>query len=369
MQHQYVDRETGTIHTERLYGDWLLNVLYAGAWERMPTLYRLLTSARTSRLLGFANYDFLLGAKLLGNKRFLRACRINLEECLERPELLDTARKVFERKIRYWKCRPLPDDRRLVVSPADARMLVGSFHETSSLFLKEKFFDYEELLDCNKQIWVNAFADGDFAIFRLTLDKYHYNHTPVAGIVSDFYEIPGRYHSCNPGLVVTTVTPYSKNKRVVTIIDTDVPGGSQVGLVAMVEVVALMIGDIVQCYSEERYDTPHPVSRGMFLQKGFPKSLYRPGSSTTVLIFQSGRVQFADDLVRNMHRPGVQSRFSWGFGRPLVETQVTVRSGIATAVPQRALARFKQVYTGIATATPRRLAARLWQGGGVSYDK
>jgi phosphatidylserine decarboxylase len=43
------------------------------------------------------------------------------------------------------------------------------------------------------------------------------------------------------------VRPYSKNKRVVTIIDTDVEGGTGIGLVAMIEVVALMIGDIVQC--------------------------------------------------------------------------------------------------------------------------
>jgi phosphatidylserine decarboxylase len=367
MQHQYVDRQTGMVRTEQLYGDWLLNVLYVGAWERMPILYRFLTSARTSRLLGFFNYDSLFGVKLLGNRNFLRACHINLEECLDRPERLDTARKVFERKIRYWDCRPLPDDPQVVVSPADARVLVGSFSEISSLFLKGKFFDYEDLVDRNKQVWVRAFAHGDFAIFRLTPDKYHYNHTPVAGIVLDFYEIPGGYQSCNPGMVVTTVTPYSKNKRVVTIIDTDVPGGSQVGLVAMIEVVALMIGDIVQCYSEERYDAPCPVTQGMFLQKGLPKSLYRPGSSTTVLIFQSGRVQFADDLVRNMFRSGVQSRFSQGFGHPLVETDVMARSGIATAIPQRALAKFRQMYMGIAGATPKRLAARLWQGGGVYY--
>ena len=33
--------------------------------------------------------------------------------------------------------------------------------------------------------------------------------------------------------------------------DTDIPGGSHVGFVAMIEVVALMIGDIVQCYSAD----------------------------------------------------------------------------------------------------------------------
>ena len=52
-----------------------------------------------------------------------------------------------------------------------------------------------------------------------------------------------------PGAVVALVTPYSKNSRVVTIIDTEVPGGTGVGLVAMIEVVALMIGEVVQCYS------------------------------------------------------------------------------------------------------------------------
>jgi phosphatidylserine decarboxylase len=132
--------------------------------------------------------------------------------------------------------------------------------------------------------------------------------------------------------VVAAVTPYSKNKRVVTILDTDVPGGSDAGMVAMIEIVALMVGDVVQCYSETRYDAPQPVRPGMFLRQGCPKSLYRPGSSTDVLIFQSGRVTFSSDLVRSLHAPGVESRFSLGFGRPLVETEVLVRSCVAEII-------------------------------------
>jgi phosphatidylserine decarboxylase len=97
----------------------------------------------------------------------------------------------------------------------------------------------------------------------------------------------------------------------------------------MVEIVALMIGDVVQCYSEERYDDPQPIRTGMFLHQGAPKSCYRPGSSTDVLIFQRGRVRFADDLIRNLSHGGVLSRFSIGFGQPLVETDVAVRSLIA----------------------------------------
>jgi len=50
-EHQYVDRTTGLVCTERLYGDWLLNSLYTAAWEHAPALHRALTSARFSSLL------------------------------------------------------------------------------------------------------------------------------------------------------------------------------------------------------------------------------------------------------------------------------------------------------------------------------
>jgi phosphatidylserine decarboxylase len=176
--------------------------------------------------------------------------------------------------------------------------------------------------------WIHEFTEGDFAVFRLTPEKYHYNHTPVSGRVLDIYEISGAYHSCNPTAIIHVVTPLSKNKRVVTIIDTDVAGGSNVGLVAMIEVVALMIGDIVQCYSEHQYAAPQDVTAGMFLSKGQPKSLYRPGSSTDVLVFQKDKIRFCGDIIANMHRMDVHSRFSKGFGRPLVETDVAVRSTI-----------------------------------------
>jgi phosphatidylserine decarboxylase len=229
----------------------------------------------------------------------------------------------------------MPDQPNAVLSPADSKMIIGSLTEMSSLFIKEKFFDLEELLGEHRRNWVEAFCGGDFAIFRLTPEKYHYNHTPVAGQVVDFYEISGTYNSCNPQAVVTLVTPFSKNKRVVTVIDTDVPGGTGAGLVAMIEIVALMIGDIVQAYSETRYEVPRSVTPGMFLRKGQPKSLFRPGSSTDVLLFQTGRMVFSEDLAANLRLQNVESRFSRGFGQSLVETDLKVRSIIGAAVSKR----------------------------------
>jgi phosphatidylserine decarboxylase len=67
----------------------------------------------------------------------------------------------------------------------------------------------------------------------------------------------------------------------------------------------------------------------MMLSKGQPKSLFRPGSSVDVLIFQKNRVEFSEDILSNLHHQHAQSRFSQDFGKSLVETEVKVRSQIA----------------------------------------
>ncbi|MEM7588500.1 MAG: phosphatidylserine decarboxylase, partial [Acidobacteriota bacterium] len=217
----------------------------------------------------------------------------------------------------------------------------GSLDQSSMLWIKDKLFSLPELLDTDAdhesshgsppRAWSHELTGGDFAVFRLTPEKYHYNHTPVAGRVVDFYDITGTYHSCHPDAVIELVTPFSKNRRVVTIVDTDVPGGTGVGLVAMVEVVALMIGEVVQRYSSRAYESPQPMAIGCFLERGQPKSLFRPGSSTVVLVFQRGRVSFLNHLIENQVRPDVASRLTIGFRHPLAETDVQVRSAIGRA--------------------------------------
>ncbi|RJP81424.1 MAG: phosphatidylserine decarboxylase [Desulfobacteraceae bacterium] len=327
--HQYVHRETSKIMNERLFADRIINFIYSSQRENTSTLFHILTSARVSGLLAAFNYDIPLGETLTGGRKLLQKLGVDLTECVDPPATLDTARKVFERKIKYWEKRPMPEEKSIVVSPADAKMIAGSFADDSLLFIKEKFFHFEELIGPDKTRWLDTFRNGDFAVFRLTPEKYHYNHAPVTGRVLDIYEIDGRYHSCNPAAVIYLATPFSKNKRVVTVMDTDVEGGTGIGRVAMIEIAALMIGDIVQCYSETRYDAPRGVKKGLVMQKGQPKSLYRPGSSVDVLIFEKNRIQFSSDILHNRDRKDIQSRFSRHFSSPLVETEVTVRSAIA----------------------------------------
>jgi phosphatidylserine decarboxylase len=328
-RHQYIDRASGSVADERLMANKIIRSLYSPKLENAPLLSRLASSRYLSEVLGYLNYDNALSSRMSGMRRFLRSCGVDARELVDEAAALDTPRKVFERKIKYWECRPLPRQKRCVVCPADSRVMVGSLRENSGLFIKGKFFEFPELLGGKGSRWTRRFAEGDFAVFRLTPEKYHYTHVPATGSAADFYAVQGRYHSCNPNAAVQLLTPYSKNRRVVTILDTDCEGGAQIGYVAMIEVVALMVGQIEQRYSEERYDNPLAVEKGMILRKGAPKALFRPGSSTIVLLFQPERVRFAQDLVRNQQKAGVRSRYSASFGQPVVETDVKVRSLLA----------------------------------------
>ena len=210
--HQYIERDSGLCCSEPFFGDRLIGLLYHQVREHAPSLFRLLTSPRMTDILGFVNYDLPFAGRTSACSRFLRELNVDLSECLDQPAQLNTPRKVFERKIRYRECRPMPQEPDAVVSPADARVLVGSCRDTSALFIKDKFFSFPELL--GDSLWIESFGKGDFALFRLTPDKYHYNHTPVSGQVLDIFQIDGAFNSCNPEAIVAVATPYSKNRRV-----------------------------------------------------------------------------------------------------------------------------------------------------------
>lgn len=324
MVHQYIERETNKKINETFIGDEYIKFLYSTLREDYNYLFKLLIDSKTTKILAFFKYDMPLSRSKV--EYYLNTMNIKKEELYDDITKIKSLRDIFERKIKYWETRKMINDERAIVSPCDARCHIGTFNKKSIFYIKEKFFDLYELI--GRLRWYDRFSEGDYAVFRLTPDKYHYNHCPVTGIVEDFYEIDGYYHSCNPISLITEDNLLSKNKRYVTIINTDISNGTNIGYVIMVEIVALMIGQIVQCYSENFYDNPQNIYKGLILKKGQPKSLFKPGSSTTVLLFEKNKVSFCEDLLKNLKRRDVESRFTFNLLDRVVETDLKVRSTI-----------------------------------------
>lgn len=329
--HQYIERATGQVRTERLVGDRTVRYLYSTAREHAPVLFKALTSRFANDLVATLLFDLPLATPWGKLRCKLERAGLRAEEMVNPPRPSTSLRDLFERQIRFWECRPMPANPTCVVAPSDSRMLCGEHAGETSLVIKQKLFGLNELLGV-KSNWTSHFAAGEWAVFRLTPEKYHYNHFPVAGEIADFYELKGTFHSCNPIAVIKNPAACAENGRSITIIDTNVTGGTGVGLVAMIEVVALMIGEVHQCYSAEYYLDPHPIRPGIHVERGAVKSLFKPGSSTVILLFEPSRVQFDADLLANLRRRDASSRFSAGFGEPLVETEVNVRASIASPV-------------------------------------
>jgi phosphatidylserine decarboxylase len=207
MKHQYIDRATGDVRTEKLLGDRFVNLVYSAAREKAPRFFRALVSQRATQLLAGAQYDTSLRLRAARRRSLARYLGIDLSECVDPPETLNSARRIFERRIRYWAVRPMSGDSADIVSPADSRVLIGSLRSSDLLFLKGKFFQYRELLGEDKATWIDSFHNGDVAIFRLTPDKYHHNHTPVAGVVRSRRFHPGSSGCSADCVLFSAATP------------------------------------------------------------------------------------------------------------------------------------------------------------------
>ena len=193
--------------------------------------------------------------------------------------------------------------------------------------VKQRFVSARELL--GREYGASTLHVNAGLIVRLTPEMYHYVHAPVSGVIKAHYWIEGALHSCNPGALVCFQRPYAMNRRHITIIDTDVKAGSHVGVVALINVAAMMIGRIDDTYSQRGYDDPQSLAIGMHVARGQPLALFRPGSSTSIVLWDGERARHTQYLRRNASRIDVRSRFSDWLLSPWVETALSVRSLVA----------------------------------------
>lgn len=284
----YFDRYQKKVLSEKVYGDKALRWTYGTAAGRL-SLSLLVKRAIFSRWYGWRMDRQSSRAKV---EPFIEQFELKPTEFLEQPDSFRTFNEFFYRKLKA-EARPIDPDPSVAVFPADGRHLcIPDLSANTGLFVKGEMFSLDELLD--DRGLADRYRGGSLLLSRLCPVDYHRFHFPASGVPSTTRWINGPLYSVNPIALRQNIRILATNKRCLTELASDT-----FGKILLIEVGATCVGSICQTYLPENV-----------VHKGDEKGYFRFGGSSTITIFEPGRVRFAEDLVEHsaQHRE-VYARF------------------------------------------------------------
>ncbi len=285
----YIDRKSGTVCTEKVFGQRILNLLYGTgffSWFLYRTLLPLLSRwPLASRVYGWHMKRASSRAKVAP---FIRLFGIDTSEFASHE--FNSFNDFFIRKLNP-KCRPVVAEPDRVACPADGRYFV--YPKFDRFFAKGQEFCLAEFLQ--DRAYGKRFSEGSMVIARLCPVDYHRFHFPCEGVPGEAKLINGFLYSVNPIALKKRIQILSQNKRFVTEIETE-----KFGTVLFIEIGATSVGSVQQTYEP-----------GERVAKGQEKGYFEFGGSCIVLLFEKGRVQFDADLVENT-RKGLETLCRFG---------------------------------------------------------
>ncbi len=272
---RYFNRYSGTLETERIYGEAWLRFAYENPIGRgfIELLIR--------RRIFSSFYGWQMNKRVSANKvlPFIVDYDLKVEEFAKSAFDYRTFNEFFFRALKP-EARPIAPGERVAVLPADGRHLAFPNVDTAEgFYVKGAKFTLAELL--GDAALAEKFAGGAMLISRLCPVDYHRFHFPVEGMPSDQTLINGSLYSVSPIALRRNIRYLVENKRVLTTIESPV-----FGTVAMLEVGATNVGTIKQTHVP-----------GRVAKKGEEKGLFKFGGSCVITLFQRGRIQFEADLV------------------------------------------------------------------------
>lgn len=267
----YLDRETGTVREETIYGRAALEYGYGTTLGRLAM--SLMPHGLLSHLYGFLNR---LPSSKSRIPAFVSELGIDANEAALPLQEYRSLNEFFCRRLKS-EARPIDDSPGRLLSPADGRILVFQDLAAQSVEIKGCELRLEELiLDSHT---AKTYEHGSLIVVRLAPCDYHRFHFPDTGLASESRLVKGRLHSVHP-IALAARAPAFRNKRAISFLDSEA-----FGRIALVEVGAFAVGTIVQTYA------PGPVARGQ--EKGY----FRFGGSTIVMLVEPGRMVMDEDLL------------------------------------------------------------------------
>jgi phosphatidylserine decarboxylase len=270
---RYIDRASGTLETEAVYGAGALSFFYgpgAPGAVFLPMLSKLPVWS--------AAYGFMMSRGWSAGKvrPFIAEYGIKIDEFVEPEGGYASFNDFFYRKLQP-NARPISEQD--AVMPADARYLAfPRVDEAEGFHVKGEKFTLSSLLQDDEL--AARYEKGAMVLARLCPVDYHRFHFPAAGQASAPRLINGWLYSVNPVALKSNARLLAENKRVLVTLDTE-----RLGKIAYLAVGATMVGSITETYS------PGPVTKGG--ERGF----FAFGASALVLLFEPGKISLDGDLI------------------------------------------------------------------------
>lgn len=273
----YFDRYRNQTCIEKVYGDKALRWTYGTVAGRI-SLNAIVKRAAFSHWYGWRMDRSSTRQKIAP---FIKEYELDASEFVRDVDDFANFNEFFFRKLKP-ESRPIDADPASVVFPADGRHLcIPNLSSNEGLFVKGEMFDLASLLKDDEL--TKQFAEGSLLLSRLCPVDYHRFHFPAAGIPGKTRLINGPLYSVNPIALCQNIHILAKNKRCVTVLETE-----SLGRILVLEIGATCVGSICQTFSA-----------GQPVAKGSEKGYFRFGGSSTITIFEPGRIRFDDDLIQN----------------------------------------------------------------------
>ena len=271
-----IDRRTGQIEKERVFGGKYLAFFYGNHW------YSWILRSLASEVPLFSKLYAFIQKRPSSAKRiapFVEKYGVDASEFLEHN--FRSFNDFFIRRLKP-ECRPICSDPACAVLPADGRYLVyPDLSQCPYLVVKGKEFSLGNFI--RNRALARRYADGSALIARLCPADYHRFHFPCDGVVGRAEYVEGKLHSVNPIALRRYPSIFSENRRMLSEIESE-----KFGTLLYVEVGATCVGSIHQTYLP-----------GAAVRKGAEKGYFSFGGSSLVILFEKRCIRFDEDFIAN----------------------------------------------------------------------
>lgn len=289
---RYFNRHTQHHETEQVYGESFLRWTYGNPLGKLA-LHGLVKRHGFSKWYGNRMSKPASASRV---QPFIEKYGLDPSDFLDSPDSFKSFNEFFFRKLKP-EARPIASSP--IVFPADGRHLgFQDISKIDSFFVKGQTFDLPALL--GDPSLAATYATGSLVLSRLCPVDYHRFHFPAAGIPSETETIPGPLFSVSPIALAKKLSYLWTNKRTLTQLRTE-----DFGTVLILEIGATCVGSIHQTYTPNQ-----PV------EKGTEKGYFAFGGSSTITIFEPGKVTLAKDLLENSNK---QIELYARIGTPMAE--------------------------------------------------